>query len=132
MLVLEQEVLADREATENGRGELAHFYAVSTYVLQHPESMRYQRRGTGRGTEGHRRAPDGPDDTGRWRTGVTSGRRGPTRVLRRPGEETVRWTVEAWPMTVADVLSEGGVSGNLETCRRLGGLGVAGARPGGV
>ncbi|MEW4571526.1 DUF5946 family protein [Tautonia sp. JC769] len=41
MLLLEYEVAADPEVTAGGRGEVAHFYAVSSYILQHPEGMNY-------------------------------------------------------------------------------------------
>src|SRR5262245_23985196 len=41
LLLLEYEVAADPGATSGGRGEIAHFYAVSSYVLQHPEGMNY-------------------------------------------------------------------------------------------
>src|SRR5262245_15713211 len=41
MLLLESEVAADPAEWSGGRGEVAHFYAVSSYVLQHPDSMNY-------------------------------------------------------------------------------------------
>src|SRR4051794_8105676 len=41
LLLLEYEVAADPDATAGGRGQVAHFYAVSSYLLQHPEGMNY-------------------------------------------------------------------------------------------
>jgi hypothetical protein len=38
MLLLEYEVAADPAAIARGRGEIAHFSAVSSYVLQHPHA----------------------------------------------------------------------------------------------
>jgi hypothetical protein len=35
---------------------------------------------------------------------------GPTRITRREGDRVVRWPVDSWPITVADVLA-GGVEG---------------------
>lgn len=41
MRLLEHEVSADPVATGSDRGKIAHFYAVSSYVLQPPKSMNY-------------------------------------------------------------------------------------------
>src|SRR5204862_4147370 len=41
LLLLEYEVAADPVAISAGRGLVAHFYAVTSYVLQHPEGMKY-------------------------------------------------------------------------------------------
>lgn len=41
LLLLEYEVVADPAIANSERGLIAHFYAVSSYVLQHPEGMNY-------------------------------------------------------------------------------------------
>jgi hypothetical protein len=113
LLLLEQEVMADAEAIAGGLGESAHFYAVSTYVLQHPESMRY----TAEALAGVRRAISG-HLTGRLRLEqlrrqVRQAADGKARILRRPGDAVVRWPVQNWPMTIVDILA-GGVPGYVE------------------
>lgn len=105
LLLLEHEVAADSGVTSVGRGEVAHFYAVSSYVLQHPEGMNYTAEalaGVRRGLADHL--------TGRvmlteQRHRVGRAADGATRITRRAGDEIIRWPVDSWPMTVADVLA---------------------------
>ncbi len=113
LLLLEQEVMRDGEATAEGRGELAHFYAVSTYMLQHPESMGCKAEALAGVRKAIAEHLSGRMSPARWRQVVRRTLNGPARVVRRPGDEVVRWAVLAWPMTVADVLA-GGPQGYLE------------------
>jgi Family of unknown function (DUF5946) len=110
LLLLEYEVAADPGATSGGRGEVAHFYAVSSYVLQHPEGMNY----TAEALEGARRGLAdhlaGKVTMSEQRLRVRRAVDGATRITRRAGDEVVRWPVSSWPLTVADVLA-GGVEG---------------------
>ncbi len=108
LLLLEHEVLADEGASDWGR--VAHFHAVSAYLLQHPEGM----GSTAEALAGLRR---GLADQLAGRITLAEHRRrvrhaadGPIRVTRRAGDTVVRWPVDSWPMTVRDVL-DGGVEG---------------------
>jgi hypothetical protein len=110
LLLLEYEVFADPEATSGGRGETAHFYAVSSYVLQHPEGMNY----TAEALAGLRRnVADrlaGRATMSELRLRTRRAVNGSARVTRRAGDAVVRWPVDSWPLTVADVLA-GSVEG---------------------
>ncbi len=110
MLLLEYEVVADLAATERARGEVAHFYAVSAYILQHPEGMKY----TVTALNGLRHTVAdhlaGRVTLAELRPRVRRAADGPARITRRPGDAVPRWPVTAWPMTVADVV-EGGTPG---------------------
>ncbi len=113
LLVLEQEVAADPSVTAGGRGEIAHFYAVSSYVLQHPEGMNYTagalhdlRQNVGDILADRVTLPE-------LRKRIRRATDGPTRITRRPGDPVVRWAVTEWPVTVADILN-GGVEGYVE------------------
>jgi hypothetical protein len=103
LLVLESEI-------PGGPGETAHFYAVGSYVLQHPEGMGYTAQAIAmlRGQMAARLAGRATMEQVRGR--VRQATDGPARVIRRPGDAATRWPVLAWPMTVADVLV-GGVEG---------------------
>lgn len=88
-----------------GPGELAHFYAVATYGLQHPAGMNF----TAETLAGLRQAV-GDALAGRATVADLRGRmgtaaRGASRVTRRDGDPEARWDVEAWPMTITDVLT---------------------------
>lgn len=110
LLLLEHEVAADPDATAGGRGEVAHFYAVSSYVLQHPEGMNYTAEalaGVRRGLADHLA---GRVTISGQRLRVRRAADGAARITRRAGDEVVRWPVDSWPLTVADVLA-GGVEG---------------------
>jgi hypothetical protein len=113
MLLLESEVIADPEASAGGRGKAAHFYAVSSYILQHPVSMNYT-------AESLAGAQQNVSDHLAGRVGlaellvkVRRATEGPARITRRAGDRVVSWPVESWPITVADVLA-GGAEGYCE------------------
>jgi hypothetical protein len=115
LLLLEYEVAAWSAATSGGRGEVAHFHAVSSYILQHPDGMNYTAEalaGLRRGLADHLA---GRVTLAEQRLRVRRAADGATRITRRAGDEVVRWPVVSWPLTVADVLA-GGVEGY---CRRV-------------
>jgi uncharacterized protein DUF5946 len=110
LLLLEYEVAADPVTTSGGRGLVAHFYAVNAYVLQHPEGMKY----TAEALAGARRdLADhlaGRVTLSEQQLRLRRAADGAARVTRRAGDEVVRWPVDSWPLTVADVVA-GGVGG---------------------
>jgi hypothetical protein len=110
MLALEHEVARDSVEAGSGRGELAHFHAVSAYALQHPGAMHYTKAALDGllVALGDQLAGRATLDAVRRRAGQGAAGRG--RVRRRPGEPTLQWPVRRWPMTVMDVLA-GGVPG---------------------
>jgi hypothetical protein len=88
-----------------GPGDLAHFYAVGTYNLQHPRSMNF----TADAISGLRSALAdslaGRATIDEIRLRARRGAAAAGRVTRRPGDPEVHWPVVAWPMTIADVLT---------------------------
>jgi hypothetical protein len=88
-------------------GELPHFYAVASYVLQHPDLMNYTadalaglRAGLGDALDGRATLPE-------LRRRARLAANGPTRITRRAGDSTVPWRRGGWPMSVADVCAGG-------------------------
>jgi hypothetical protein len=110
LLLLEYEVADDPKAISGGRGEAAHFYAVSSYVLQHPEGMNYTTEALAdlRRLVGDHLA--GRITLAEQRRRVHRGPAVAARVTRRAGDEVLRWPAVSWPINVADVLA-GGVEG---------------------
>jgi hypothetical protein len=107
LLLLEYEVVADPDAAFGKRGGVAHFYAVSSYVLQHPEGMNYTSEaitGLRLGLADHLA---GRVTMSEQRLRVRRFADGPARITRRSGDEVVHWPVGSWPLTVADVLAGG-------------------------
>jgi hypothetical protein len=106
MLGLENEFITSL-AADGDRGKVAHFHAVSSYALQHPEGMQYTREAI----EGLRRNVADqlagratlPDLLARVRRGSNGARR----VARREDDEVPGWPVRAWPLTVAHLLAGG-------------------------
>jgi hypothetical protein len=100
LLLLESEI-------PGGPGDVPHFYAVGSYALQHPEGIGY----TAEALAGLRACLgdhlDGRATLDAVRRKVRRGAEGAKRVTRRAGYEVVRWRVELWPMTVADVCAGG-------------------------
>ncbi|HNW92882.1 MAG TPA: DUF5946 family protein [bacterium] len=89
------------------RGRILHFYAVSSYLLQHPQRMQCTGQAlaavrhnladhlAGRTTLSRILAQTGQDAAGR------------RRVRRRPGEAVPPSLAGAWPLRVTDVLAGG-------------------------
>lgn len=101
------------EVPRGPAGEVAHFYAVGSYVLQHPDSMNY----TAGALAGLRSSLadqlDGKASLEDIRRRVRGDAEGARRITRRAGDEVVSWRVVSWPMTVADVCA-GGAEGYVE------------------
>lgn len=88
-----------------GPGELAHFYAVATYNLQHPQGMNLTAEALAGLRAAVRDALAGSATMDELRRRARRGNQGTARVTRRAGDTEVRWNVATWPMNVADVLS---------------------------
>ena len=86
-------------------GPVAHFYAVSCYLLQHPVSMEYTidaLRGVRENLARHLR---GEISIAAIRSETRAANNGSNRVKRRTGDPILDWQVQHWPYTVADLLS---------------------------
>lgn len=86
-------------------GSISHFYAVSTYLLQHPDSMSLTQEALDRLRVAAADALDGRvslDDLrrrARWVASVAE------RVTRRPGQAAPDWRRGGWAMTITEVLT---------------------------
>lgn len=107
MLLLEYNVAADPVEVGGGRGEVAHFYAVRSYVLQHPDSMKYTAEALGDRRRTIADHLDGCVTLAALRPRIRRAADGPTRITRRAGDKAPRWPVSTWPITVADVVAAG-------------------------
>lgn len=93
-----------------GAGTIAHFYAVSSYILQHPDSMFYTVESIAWLRSAVVSALAGEVSTEDLRRSAGQGGKKSGHVTRRSGDPIPEWEVERWSMTVADVLA-GGVDG---------------------
>lgn len=96
-----------------GAGELAHFYAVASYVLQHPDTMRYTSGSLLWLRDAVRRALESGATAGDLRQAARSRSRDGGTVTRREGEPVHSWGVGSWDMNVIDILT-GGTDGYCE------------------
>jgi hypothetical protein len=113
MLLLEYEVAADRAESSGGRGEIAHFYAVSSYVLQHPSRMNYTHEALAGARRNVADLLAGRVTLSKMMHRVRRVANGTRRVTRRAGDTVIQWPVKTWPLTVADMIA-GGVKGYAE------------------
>ena len=89
-----------------GAGLIAHFFAVSAYGLQHPDTMRY----TVEAIEWLRSAVGEALETGCSVESLRASARvqgESAHVTRREGDPVPSWGVECWTTNVADVLARG-------------------------
>jgi len=90
-----------------GPGSVAHFYAVASYGLQHPESMGY----TVATLEGLRSAVvdilEGAATIADIRRRVRYDAAQAGRVTRRNGDVVPHWPIASWPITVDQIVSGG-------------------------
>lgn len=100
LLLLEAEVAG-------GPGEVAHFFAVGSYNLQHPDTMNL----TAEALAGLRASvADVLDDRATMdqiRRRTRRAWNGSQRVTRRPGDAPVAWYRGTWPTNVADIVDGG-------------------------
>jgi hypothetical protein len=110
MRLLEYEVAAAPSESSDGGGGVAYFYFVSSYVLQHPDSMNYTAEalaGLQRNLADHLA---GRVTLSELRHRVRRAADGLGRATRRAGDEVVRRPVQSWPLIVTDMIA-GGVTG---------------------
>lgn len=103
MLALEWEV-------PGGAGTIAHFFAVSSYVLQHPDSMRYTVESLAWLKSAVTSALSDDVSTVELRRRAQADGKSGGHVTRRPDDPVPDWHVGHWSMTVSDIL-DGGVEG---------------------
>jgi hypothetical protein len=90
---------------------IAHFYAVSSYILQHPESMSYTAESLSWLRSSVTSALGGDVSTEDLLLRARRGGKGTSaHVTRRAGDTVPRWGVEKWKTTIEDVLA-GGIDG---------------------
>ena len=101
------ELLALEWKIPGGPGGIAHFFAVATYGIQHPESMGYTQETVDKLRGAVRDVLDGRASIAeiRKRMRVYSGSAG--RVTRRGGEAVPLRVVTKWPTVVTDIVAGG-------------------------
>jgi hypothetical protein len=100
-----------------GAGPLAHFYAVSSYILQHPDSMSYTAESLAWLRSAVASALGGTVSTEVLRRAAQEDGKGSGHVTRRAGDTVPRWPVTGWEMTVEDALA-GGATGYGDRAER--------------
>ncbi|MEX1018069.1 MAG: DUF5946 family protein [Litorilinea sp.] len=95
------------EAEAPDAGLLAHFYAVATYVLQHPASMGYTVAAIAGLRTAVADALTGKADTAGLRRRHSALAGGPARITRRQDEPIPKWPASNWPMIVTDIIAGG-------------------------
>lgn len=100
---------------QDAAGGIAHFYAVSSYVLQHPDSMNYTTESLSWLRSAVASALAGTASVDDLRQSARRHGKPSGRVTRRPGDPVKRWAVRQWHTRVTDVLG-GGVDGS---CQRV-------------
>jgi hypothetical protein len=95
------ELLLLEAQVPDAAGTLLHFYAVASYVLQHPIDFNYTADALAGLAATLTEALNGKLTVSEIRR---RNRRldGAARVTRRPGDAIVQWYQGAWPMTVLD------------------------------
>lgn len=90
-----------------GAGTQAHFFAVSSYILQHPDSMNYTAESLEWLREAVRSALAQEITVAGLRAQAAELGGAAGNVTRRDGDVVPRWEVVTWRMTVADILRAG-------------------------
>ena len=83
----------------------SHFYAVTSYILQHPDTMNYKADAFAGARQNLADMLDGTATIYEVRQRMRRAADGPTRVVRRPGDPVPTGHTGTWPVTIADVLS---------------------------
>lgn len=87
-----------------GCGHEAHFLAVTTYILQHPDSMNHRADAYDRLRRNIADLLDGNATLEELLNRTRRAADGPTRTTRRPGDPASPQIFSRWLVTVADVL----------------------------
>lgn len=95
----------DPDFFNSSAGLTAHFFAVSCYAIQHPQSMGYTVAALLAARENLEAHLNGEASITAVRAKVSQSAEAKGRVLRREGEPVHDWGVTHWPMTAEDVLA---------------------------
>lgn len=98
-------MLALEWTLHGGPSHIAHFYAVSTYGLQHPDSMNYTEETLIRLYASITDLLEGHATLDEVLLATRRAANGSVRVTRREDDSLPVWHRGGWPMTVADVLT---------------------------
>jgi hypothetical protein len=101
---------------EGGVGELAHFYAVSCYALQHPVSFNYTAVTLSNLHQSLTDVLDGRITLSQLRQRTRQAANGSTRITRRPHDDIPQWYDGSWPMNVSHVCAAG-AAGYIEAAQ---------------
>ena len=110
-------LLALESDIPGGPGETAHFFAVATYGLQHPDSMGYTETTVKGLLDAVHDVLDGRASVADIRARMQRLAASHGRVTRRDGDSIPRNAVDAWPTVVTDVVA-GGVDGYQERAKQ--------------
>ena len=102
LLGREPELLA--QVTSAERRGVTHFYAVASYVLQHPESMGYTVAALANVRHLLERHLSGQATLSRVRAEIRRAANRDGRILRLPTDPPVQCATREWPITIEDVL----------------------------
>lgn len=107
LLALETQLAHERADVWDQLGVVTHFYAIGSYMLQHPDGM----GGTLAALHGLRtqlaRHLDGLDDMDAIAARVRREANGAARVTRRNSDPIPTWGIGVWPMDITVVLAAG-------------------------
>ena len=101
-----------------GPSELAHFLAVSSYVLQHPSSMNYTSEAMAWLRENVADVLAVRVTVAEVRRRARAAARTAGHVTRREGQEPIRRATPEWPMTVTDALAAPDMEAYLDVVSR--------------
>jgi len=110
MLLLEFEVNGDSSESPDGLGEIAHFYAVSSHVFQHPISINYTAEAIARLRQSVEDHLFERSTLPELRHRIRRAANGAARITRRTGEIVVKWPTQSWPFNIEGVIA-GGAAG---------------------
>lgn len=92
---------------EDAAGDLAHFYAVSAYILQHPISFNYKEETLTTLLKNVGGMLDGRLTLDQLRQRTRRMANNATPITRRADDPLPDWHSGPWPMTVSDVCAAG-------------------------
>ncbi len=104
LLFLESQLLQTADATFARHGDIAHFYAVGSYALQHPQSFGHMQDALLELLHAMCSHLDGHETMAEIRLRIRRATNGRARIERRPGDTAPSWGAVVWPMNICDAL----------------------------